>query len=79
MLPLTFSSLRQRVELALGRLAQSSVGKLLHAVGDGADQQVPAQSWRLASIEPAPLVAQLLCRQLIEDRNSLRQLMMSVN
>jgi len=35
--------------------------KLLHAIRDGADQQIPAQSRRLAEIQSTPLVAQLLC------------------
>jgi hypothetical protein len=63
--PLDLQFLGQRLELSLGRLAQPAVGKLLHAIGSGADQQVPAQSRRLASIQPTPLVAQLLGGQFI--------------
>src|SRR5215204_26226 len=35
--PLDLQLLRQRIELALARLAQSAVGELMHALSDGAN------------------------------------------
>ena len=61
--PVGLQFLGHRRELALRRLAQAAIRKLLHAIGDGADQQVAAQPWRLTAIEPAPLVTQLLSGQ----------------
>jgi hypothetical protein len=36
------------------------MAKLLNAKRDGANEQIPAEPWRLASIEPPPLFAQFV-------------------
>ena len=61
--PVRLQFLGHRRERALRRFAQAAIRKLLHAIGNRADQQVAAQPWRLTAIEPAPLVAELLSGQ----------------
>ena len=62
--PVRFQFLGQRYEFPLSRFAEAAIGKLLHAIGDGADKQIAAQPGRVTSIQPPPFGAELLCRQI---------------
>lgn len=44
--------------------------QLLHSVRDTADQEVAAQSWRLAAVKAFPFRAQLRCGQIVQGGES---------
>ena len=52
--------LRERLQLATGRLAEPAVFDFLEPVADPADQQVATDPWRLAAIKPSPFAAKLI-------------------
>ena len=52
--------LRQRLQLATGRLAESAVLKFLEPVADPPDQQVATDLWRLAAVKPPPFAAEFI-------------------
>jgi hypothetical protein len=56
--------LGQGHQLAVRCLAEPTIGKLPHTVRDGANKQIAAHPRRFVPIEPAPLVAQLLCGEI---------------
>lgn len=66
----------QRYESSLSPLAEAALGKLLHAIGDGADKQVTAQPRRVISIQAPPFCAKLWCRQRCQSGDFLRYLLL---
>ena len=52
--------LRQRLQLATSRLAESAMLDFLEAVADPPDQQVATEPGRLTAVKPLPFAAQLL-------------------
>jgi hypothetical protein len=52
--------LHERGQFAAGRLAEPAKAKFLNAIGDGTNEQVSAETWRLAAIESPPLLPQLV-------------------
>jgi hypothetical protein len=68
------SRLDQRSEFAAGRFAGSTVAKFLDSVTDGANEQVSAEPWRLAPIEPPPLFAQFVWSEIAKRLKPSRHL-----
>ena len=52
--------LRESLQLASRRLAESAVSDFLEPVADSSDQQVATDPWRLAPIKPLPFAAKLV-------------------